>query len=216
MRALKKVAGVALLVIQAVGPGLVAAPAHSAKAAGAPPAPPRVSSVQNSPGWYPVVDPESMSVVIGRRTNAPAVSKRFAGGATSLDDLGRRVCRALHRGDRDSLLALCIRDDEFRDILWREFPQSRPAVGLEWTDAWTILYARLHAGSAHAVRDWGGHPCEFVRFEPTRTVVPYRNFKLHDRLVLVARSDGGALVRMTWLRAVAERKGSFKIYSTDD
>ena len=52
---------------------------------------------------------------------------------------GWRVCRALHRGDRDSLLALCIRDDEFRDILWREFPQSRPVVGLEWTDAWTIV-----------------------------------------------------------------------------
>src|SRR5213593_658117 len=62
------------------------------------------ASVRDSPGWYPNVDPESMSVVIGRRTNAPPVGKRFQGGARSLDDLGRMVCRALHHDSADSLL----------------------------------------------------------------------------------------------------------------
>ena len=122
-------------------------------------------SVKDSPGYYPPSDPESMSVVIGRRTNAPLVSTPFHGGARSLNELGRTVARLVHHTETDSLLGLCITEDEFRDILWREFPQSRPATGLTWEDAWTILYARLHAGCLHAIRDHEGRPWEFVRFE---------------------------------------------------
>jgi len=179
-------------------------------------APRRVVSVKDSPGYYPPADPESASVRIGRRLNAPLVRKPFQGGARSLDDLGRAVCRAIHRGDRDSLLALCISDDEFREILWREFPQSRPAVGLEWEDAWRILYARLHAGCMHALRDQGGHWYEFLKFEAGDTTAVYRNFRLHNKLALVVRDDAGQIQRWRWLRSVAEHGGRFKIYSTED
>ena len=44
----------------------------------------------------------------------------------------------------------------------------------------------------------------------------YRNFSLHNHLVLVARDDEGRVQRWNWLRAAAERKGTFKIYSTQD
>jgi hypothetical protein len=125
------------------------------------------------------------------------------------------VCAALHHSSRDSLLALCVTDAEFRDILWREFPQSRPATGLTWEDGWRVLYARLHAGCGHAVRDQGGHWYRFLRFESDSTT-RYRNFKLHSRLTLVARDDQGLVQRWKWLRAVAEHRGAFKIYSTDD
>jgi hypothetical protein len=194
--------------------------AGSAFAAGtAPPAAatpaPRVSPLRKEPGYQPLVDPESSSVAIGRRLNAPLVSTPFIGGANSLDDLGRAVCRALHAGHRDSLLRLCITGGEFRDILWREFPQSRPVTGVHWDDAWKILYARLHAGCSQAVRDNGGHWYEFVRFE-SDSIARFRNFRLHSGLVLVAKDDVGGIQRWTWLRAVAERKGSFKIYSTND
>jgi hypothetical protein len=173
-------------------------------------------SVRDSPGWRPLVDPESSSVAIGRRTNAPRVSKPFRGGASGgLDGLGRAVLADLHGAHGDSLLALCVTDDEFRDILWREFPQSRPAVGLTWEDAWRILYARLHAASAHAIRDYGGHRYEFLRLECDSTM-RYRNFRMFSRLTLVAKSDEGEIVKMKWLRAVVERQGRYKIYSTED
>ena len=175
----------------------------------------RAVSVKDSPGYVPLVDPESSSVVLGRRLGAPAVSMSFRGGAGSLDDLGRAICRSLHRPDKDSLLAQCITDAEFRGILWREFPQSRPAVGLQWDDAWKILYARLHAGCLHALRDQGGHHYEFVRFEAD-TTVRYRNFRLHNGLTLVARGDEGGIQQWKWIRSVAERTGVFKIYSTED
>jgi hypothetical protein len=175
----------------------------------------RAPSIRDSPGWYPIVDPESMSVVTGRRANAPLVSKPFQGGARSLDDLGRTICRLLSRSDRESLMALCIRDDEFRDILWREFPHSRPITGLTWEDGWISLTQRLMAGCAGAVGDYGGQLFKFVRFE-SDSVAHYKNFKLHMRLRLIALDDQGRAVAMRWVRAVAERKGRFKIYSTDD
>src|SRR6185436_12722873 len=49
------------------------------------------TSVRDSPGWYPTVDPESMSVVIGRRTHAPLVKMPLTGGAHSLKEMGRTV-----------------------------------------------------------------------------------------------------------------------------
>jgi hypothetical protein len=161
------------------------------------------------------VDPESASVSLGRRTNAPLVARPFKGGTRSLDELGLAVCRALHHSDQDSLLALCLRDGEFRDILWREFPQSRPATGLTWQDGWMSLDQRLRAGVSGAVGTLGGQHWRFVRFERD-SVARFRNFRLHLGLRLIAMDDQGRTVPMVWLRAVAERQGRFKIYSTDD
>ena len=178
------------------------------------------TSVRDSPGWYPTVDPESMSVVIGRRTHAPLVKMPLTGGAHSLKEMGRTVCRMLQSGSPDSIHALCVTEAEFRDILWREFPQSRPATGLTWEDGWRVLDNRLTSGSRDATADFGRRKYEFVRFEQNRstadTTAIYKNFKLHHRLVLVARRDDGELERMYWLRSVVERKGRFKIYSTTD
>jgi len=203
---------VALAVV--IGLGMAAVAAAGAASTSPPPAS-HVPSVKDSPGYVPLFDPESTAEKLGRRTNAPVVSKPFRGGAQSLDALGRTVCRALHQGRKDSLMALCVTDDEFRDILWPEFPQSRPATGLQWEDAWPILYARLNAGNSHAVRDWGGHQYEFKSLTAD-SIGQYKNFKLYSRLTLVAKDDEGTVHRWTWLRSVAARKGRYKIYSTED
>jgi hypothetical protein len=143
------------------------------------------------------------------------VSKPFKGGTRSLDELGPTVCRLLSRSDRDSLVALCIREDEFRDILWREFPHSRPITGLTWEDGWMSLIQRLISGCSGAISDYGGRSYEFLRFE-VDSVATYKNFKLHMGLRMVVRDDQGQTTRMRWIRSVAERKGRFKIYSTND
>ena len=187
-----------------------------AQSAATPPESTPRPSIKDSPGYIPLVDPESTSVVVGRRLNAPAVSLPFTGGTRSLDDLGRAVCAALQTHNPDSLHDLCISDEEFRVIMWREFPQSRPVTGLQWDDAWRVLDVRLISGSRGATGDHGGRRYEFVRFERTDTTAVYRNFKLHNGLVLVARTPEGELERWGWLRSVAERKGRFKIYSMRD
>ncbi|MFI5371131.1 MAG: hypothetical protein ACHQ52_06190 [Candidatus Eisenbacteria bacterium] len=177
---------------------------------------PRHGSVTLEPGYYPPNDPESSSVRIGRRVDAPLVKKPFHGGARSLNELGRMVCHALDYEMADTLFALAVREDEFRDILWPEFPQSRPATGVTWQDGWLFLYGRMHAGSAQAIREWGGHVYQFIRFDRYDSTTHYKNFNLHNGLILVARDDEGNIQEFRWLRSAVERKGRFKIYSMKD
>lgn len=176
----------------------------------------RHGSVTLEPGYVPPNDPESSSVRIGRRVNAKLVSKPFTGGARSLEELGRMVCHALDHELADSLFLLTVQQDEFRYILWPEFPMSRPATGITWQDGWLFLYGRLHQGSAIAIREHGGHAYQFVRFDRSDSTTHYKNFKLHNGLILVARDESGNTQQFTWLRSVAERKGRFKIYSLSD
>jgi hypothetical protein len=176
----------------------------------------RHGSVTLEPGYVPPNDPESSSVRIGRRVNAKLVSKPFTGGARSLEELGRKVCHALDHETADSLFSLTVQQDEFRYILWPEFPMSRPATGITWQDGWLFLYGRLHQGSAIAIREHGGHAYQFVRFDRSDSTTHYKNFKLHNGLILVARDESGNTQQFTWLRSVAERKGRFKIYSLSD
>jgi hypothetical protein len=173
-------------------------------------------SVTLEPGYVAPNDPESSSVRIGRRVNAKLVSMPFTGGARSLEELGRMVCHALDHEMADSLFSLTIQQDEFRYILWPEFPMSRPATGITWQDGWLFLYGRLHQGSAIAIREHGGHAYQFVRFDRSDSTTHYKNFKLHNGLILVARDESGNTQQFTWLRSVAERKGRFKIYSMSD
>jgi hypothetical protein len=126
------------------------------------------------------------------------------------------VCRALYYEKLDSLFELCVRKDEFRDILWPEFPQSRPATGVTAGDGWMFLEARLHGGVSNALHEYGGQHWSFVRFERYDTTQVFKNFKLHKGLVLWAKNEQGQLERMTWFRAAVERKGRFKVYSVKD
>lgn len=208
----------ACLLLVGLWAGGVSAAVSGAKGSGAPDsaAPRPRHSIKDSPGYIPLVDPESLSVTLGRRLNASAVSQPFKGGTLSLDQLGRAVCRALHHRDADSLRALCIDESEFRGILWREFPQSRAVTGLTWLDAWRVLDIRLMGGVSGAMQDYGGRYVEFLRFERRDTTALYRNFRLHNGLVLVVKNDQGEVERWGWIRSVAERRGVFKIYSTTD
>jgi hypothetical protein len=217
-RGARRTAALIVLVVLAAWVGHPGATSLNSKPAASPDSVPLVKhgSVTQEPGYYPAVDPESSSVRIGRRLNAPYVNKEFHGGARSLEELGRRVCHALDYNLSDSLLVLCVHEDEFRDIMWREFPQSRPATGVKWQDGWMFLWARLHGGSVSAMKEYGGHQYEFVRFERYDSTAHYRNFKLYNGLLLIAKDEGGQLQRFTWLRSAVERKGSFKIYSMKD
>jgi hypothetical protein len=213
-RRLRRCAAGLVAVLLAAG---VRGPARAAAAGGAGAgAAARPYSIQDSPGYVPLVDPEAASVVLGRRLNAPLVSARFEGGARSLDDLGRAVLWALHHSDPDSLRRLCVSRLEFERIMWREFPESRPATGLTAGDAWASLDRRFVAGVGGAVNEYGGRTLEFQRVEVYESVRTYRNFRLHNGLVIVATNERGEEERLRFVRAAVERKGRFKIQSTAD
>lgn len=190
---------------------LLASLASPQAAAASAPAP----SVKDSPGYRPPADPDSAADRLGRRTDAPYVRTPFTGGARSLKALGEAVLGAFHAESADSLRRLSVTDEEFRDILWPEFPQSRPATGLRWEDAWPVLQGRLNGGSIASIREYGGHHYTLLRVE-VGTGASYKNFRLHNGITIVARDDEGHEVRYTTLRSVAERRGRFKIYSMFD
>jgi hypothetical protein len=172
--------------------------------------------IRSAPGYFPPDDPESKSVVLGRRENAPLVKMRFTGGTSSLEALGRAVCRALSEAERNALGGLCITREEFAGILWREFPQSRPVTGLTADDGWFLLERRNWGGIARAMGESGGRSLRFVRWERGAAPTRYKNFKLHNDLVLVVEDEGGSEQRLDVVRTVAERKGAFKLYSLKD
>lgn len=174
-----------------------------------------VPDIRNSPGYVPLNDPDSLDEVLGRRRNAPLVSAPFHGSYRSLKALGDQVCRLLHSGRPDSMLALCVSREEFRIILWPEFPQSRPATGLRWDDAWPILYGRLNGGSVACVREYGESEWTLLGVE-YQSLARYRNFRLYNEVTLTARSEEGKVQTLTFIRSVAERKGRFLIYSMRD
>jgi hypothetical protein len=173
-------------------------------------------ALRDAPGYRPAADPDSASVRLGRRLDAPLVQARFRDGASSLDDLGRRLVHAIHHTSADSLRRLCLTRDEFAGILWREFPESRPATGLTADDAWFLLDARLRGGVSKILNELGGQHLEFLRWERTAPARGYKNFRLHNGLLLVVRDEQGREVRLPHVRAVAERLGSFKLQSLRD
>jgi hypothetical protein len=174
-----------------------------------------VGSVKDSPGYTPPLDPEASSDSIGRRIHAPRVSRRFTGGARSLDDFGRTLTRVIQHERRDSLERLCVGSEEFRDILWPEFPQSRPATGIGWGDAWFFLYTRNHKGCGLAVEDWGGQTYHFIGVTCDSTM-QYRNFKMYSKLRILVGNDNADTLKWDWVKAVVERRQRFKILSLKD
>ena len=172
------------------------------------------SVLTNEPGYVPPNDPDSAAVRTGRRA-APPVALRFDGGARSLDALARSVLRAAAAGDRPTLAHLCVTRREFAEIMWPEFPQSRPVTGATADDGWYFLGRRNEGGVGRLLGDWNGKPLTLVRVE-RGAAERYRNFRLHRGLTIVAKTPEGEIVRVNDLRTVAERKGVFKIYSMRD
>lgn len=192
-------------------PGAVSAPAAAPAMQG----PSVRPDVRNSPGYTPLVDPDSMDAIAGRRLHAPLVDKPFRGGAASLEELGDDICYALHTGVPDSLLALCVKSDEFREILWPEFPNSRPVTGLHWDDGWQFLFGHLNGGSVAAVREFGNDRWIFTGLRYA-SVDEYRNFKLYRNVTIAATSEAGTTREFTFVRSIVERLGRFKVYSLRD
>jgi hypothetical protein len=172
------------------------------------------SVLTNEPGYVPPADPDSAAVRTGHRA-APQVAQKFAGGAKSLEALARSVLRAAAAGDRRTLAQLCVTRREFAEILWPEFPQSRPITGATADDGWYFLVRRNEGGVGRLLGDWNGRPLTLVRVE-RGAFESYRNFRLHRGLTIVAKTADGEVVRVDDLRTVAERKGQFKIYSMRD
>jgi len=173
------------------------------------------SPLERSPGYYPPDDPESMSVVTGRR-EAPAVDLEFTGGATSIDELGRQLVAGVNARDEGAVHALGVTRKEFEVILWREFPESRPITHITAADAWEMSSFQSHSGVARTVGEFGYRRLEYIRVD-SGPPVPYRNFALCRQVEIVAKDPATSQeVRLRFAPSFVERHGRFKVLTFKD
>jgi len=167
------------------------------------------SQLVGRPGYYPPDDPESLSVVTGRR-EAPAVDLELTGGAASLEDLGKALLAALTAKDQNALDGLRVTKHEFRVICWPEFPESRPITNITLDDAWMMAAAQSHAGSVRTVGLYGGRDLELLDVQ-TSEPFAYRNFTRYSGVVLLARDrNSREIIHLAFAPSVIERHGRFK------
>lgn len=202
-------AGAALVLIFILAFDLAAAPAQG------PAAPARRSALEGSPGYIPPADPESLAVARGRRS-ARLISMPLTKGRGSLEDLARTALSAIEGREESALRELCVSQEEFGTILWPEFPQSRAITGAKAADGWYFLFRRNEGGIHRAIEDRGGRAWALVRVEQAQPPLSFRNFRMLRGIVIVARDENGAEVRLDLVRSVVERRGVYKIYSLKD
>jgi len=173
------------------------------------------SPLEQSPGWAPPADPESMSVLTGRR-EAPLVPGDFEGGMPTLVSLVEAALDAARREDEDALHRLRATRAEFERFLWREFPQSRPVTNITAADAWSFMSQSSLTGANRAIAAWSGRSLEIVKIESSGRM-SFTNFTMWRDVVVTARDTvTGEVHRISFLPAVVERHGRHKVFTYKD
>jgi hypothetical protein len=168
------------------------------------------SPLESAPGYFPPDDPESASVITGRR-EAKAVDLPFSGGASTREDLAQMLLAGLNARDERALHALRVTREEFAVILWPEFPESRPITNIATEDAWSMGSAQSVAGAGRAVGQNGGKDLVLLRVE-SAPPMGYRNFVLYrDVSILVRDRATGVEDRLNFAPSFVERKGRVKV-----
>lgn len=173
------------------------------------------SPLERSPGYYPPNDPESLSVVTGRR-DAPPVDLELTGGATSDMDLARMLLAGLNARDAGALHALRVTRREFEVILWPEFPESRPVTHITADDAWEMSNAQSLSGANRAIDGYGARQLELLGVE-SDPPFPYRNFMFYRGVRIVVRDQNtGEIERLKFAPSFVERHGRYKALTFKD
>lgn len=168
------------------------------------------SPLEQSPGYYPPPDPESLSVVRGRRDARP-VSVELTGGAASVKGLVALVLAGLSAKDGQALQELRVTKAEFATIFWPEFPQSRPVTNITVDDAWEMQITQNGSGVNRTISEHGGKQLELIRVDHD-PAIPYTNFKMYSNVRIVTRDVAtGEQVVLRFAPSFVERHGRYKV-----
>ena len=151
----------------------------------------------------------------GARSHATRRLK-LGGGEASFKGLIEKVVDAAVRDDRARLQALAVDAHDFEDVLWPEFPESRPVTNIEAEDGWGFLHRSNLSGATRGAALVGGRPLTFSHVTYREGITPYTNFTLHRGLVIHCTDRNGDPVELEFVRTVAECNGSWKVYRYAD
>jgi hypothetical protein len=173
------------------------------------------SPVTKSPGYHPVDDPEADAVRRGRRL-ASKVDIPFTGGETSPERLAQAILDALKAEDFNVLRALRVTPDEFADIMYPEFPESRPLCNSDASTAYFFLDRTSHSGCTLGLSIWGGQDLRLLGIEYAIGRAPYTNFTLYHGVRIHVLKPNGEEGVIKFVRTFAERNGIWKVYTYKD
>jgi hypothetical protein len=167
------------------------------------------SPLESSPGYYPPDDPESLSVLRGRR-DAPVVEGALSGGEESLQDLARALLEGIEARDEGALHALRVTRAEFERFVWPELPESRPVTNLVLDEVWGFGDAQSVAGAGRVIGLYGGRDLTFLRVDYSRADT-FRNFILYrDVRILIRDPKDGRVISLGMAPSVMERHERYK------
>jgi hypothetical protein len=177
---------------------------------------PGKSILEGLPGVVLPKDPERDFVTAHGRRDAPVIATPLKGGKASADDLARAILAAIADNDYKGVHLLRITEEEFDDIFWPEFPQSRPMTNIKAEDAWFLHVAECDDGVKELLEREAGQQLVFDRLDCMQGRMRYRNFDLYAGMVIVAHRPDGTVVRLRHAWTFVERLGQWKVYMYDD
>jgi hypothetical protein len=152
----------------------------------------------------------------GRRIVGPREVSLDEGGAETIRGLVENVVIALDASDGPALDRNAVTWREFRDILWPEFPQSRPAANVPVSEAWDFLRHRNMAAFNRTAGDMKGRGFRLARLDLAGPTTEFTNFRLHEGVGVTLANESGKTLEFTMIRGILECDGRFKVYSTRD
>jgi len=173
------------------------------------------SPLENQPG-YPKPSEEDLYYMREGRLPALPLSRALETSYPSAVDLAKAVIERVNAGDVEGLRKLAITFDEFRTILWPEFPESRPSTNIAPEDAWGFLFRSNLSGSQRAADDWVERTLTFERVAYEVGLTRYTNFNLYRGLIIHAKAEDGREVKLDFTRTLVERDGRWKVYCFSD
>ncbi len=161
----------------------------------------------------PAEDKEADSVQRGRRLVDPRDDIELDRGFESADALARAVLDRILWNEYDPLLDLRISKAEFLDLLWPEFPTSRPATNIRPDEAWSFHDADCRDGVTELLSEFGGQELHLVALRFETGFAPYTNFNLYRGAVIEAVDERGEPVVLRAATTFVERNGRWRIFT---
>lgn len=142
----------------------------------------------------------------------PRKAGRLSSAFHSDRALAETALLALKERDADLLASLRVTEREYREVLFPEFPASKPPRTIPVDFHWFHLDARSRAGIEDALGELGGEDFELIEVVATRGVDQYATFKIHNKVELkVRRKRDGQVAQIKVFGSVVEVDGEFKI-----
>lgn len=139
-------------------------------------------------------------------------SLRLEGSASSLDELGEHVLRALVDGDRATLEGYRLTERQHNEVVWPELPASRPEVNFPIDYAWRNIQSRNLRGVQRILPMYGGRDLTFrwvaCRGEPQT----FASFHVLTDCWVGFAADGREVWEAQLFKDVLVRGGGHKIF----